>query len=252
MIKRHPLLVFFVLAFLLSWYPWLIALARHTTTGPNPLGPMAAALIVAGIVGRGAGVKELLGRLVRARVGWSWYAVALLLPVVVCGTAAAIAVLLGAPRPDLTHLPTWREVVNRFVFILLFIGLGEETGWRGFALPQLQRHHSPMVASLILAPIWALWHLPLMGTEFAPPIIPAFLIAIVPATVLATWIFNHTRGSVLLQMLFHTTVNTVTAGAVFPLFAQGGSTALWYAYAGVWVLVTVVVVRAGGLRKLTV
>jgi hypothetical protein len=172
-----------------------------------------------------------------------------MLPVLVCGAAAAVTVLLGAPSPDLTHLPGWREVVNRFVFILLFIGLGEETGWRGFALPRLQERHSPLAASLILAPIWALWHLPLMGTEFAPPIIPAFLIAIVPATLLATWIFNHTRGSLLPQMLFHTTVNTVTAGAVFPLFGQGGSTTLWYVYASVWVVVAAIVIAAGGLRE---
>ena len=248
MIRRHQLVSFFLLAYLLSWYPWLIALARHATTGPNPLGPMAAALIVAAVAGRGAGLRELLARLVRVRFAWRWYAVALLLPVLACACAAAVAVLLGAPRPDLALLPGWRQAADRFVFILLFIGLGEETGWRGFALPRLQQRRSPLGASLVLAPLWALWHLPLLGTEFAPPVVPAFLIAIVPATLVATWLFNHTRGSVVPQMLFHATVNTVSSGAVFPLFRVGALTTLWYVYAALWVAVAAIVIAAGGLR----
>lgn len=235
-IARHQLSAFFVLAFVLSWYPWIIALARGTTSGPNPLGPFLAALIVAGISQGWGGVRELLSRIVRARFGLKWYAVIFGLPVVFCAAAMAIMAALG----NAVSLPTttaWRELPDRFLFIFLFIGLGEEPGWRGFALPRLQRSHTPLVASLILAPVWALWHLPLIGNEFPAPVIPAFLISLLGGTLIQTWLFNQTRGSVFAQMLFHATVNTVGAGLVFPLYKGASSVAFWYVYAALWLIV---------------
>jgi membrane protease YdiL (CAAX protease family) len=127
-----------------------------------------------------------------------------------------------------------RELPERFLFILLFIGLGEESGWRGFALPHLQTKHTPLIASLILAPVWALWHLPLIGNEFPWPIVPAFLVSVAGATFAQTWLFNRTRGSVLLPMLFHATVNTVGAGLLFPLFSGATLMLLWSIYGVLW------------------
>src|SRR3977135_892178 len=74
-IAAHQPVTFFVLAFVLSWYPWIIALARGQTSGPNPLGPLIAALIVSGIANGWPGVRDLLSRMVRARFGLRWYAV---------------------------------------------------------------------------------------------------------------------------------------------------------------------------------
>src|SRR5437868_14649027 len=122
-----------------------------------------------------------------------------------------------APPASVLSIDKIRELPERFVFILLFVGLGEEPGWRGFALPRLQARHTPFSASLILAPIWALWHLPLMGNEFPLAIIPAFLISLLGGTLIQTWLFNRSKGSVFGQMLFHATVNTVGAGLVFPM-----------------------------------
>ena len=84
----------------------------------------------------------------------------LVAPAVICAAAAGMNLLFGAPVPSTEAFKAWPEIVDRFVFIFLFIGLGEEPGWRGFALEQLQRTRSPLRSSLILAPIWALWHLP--------------------------------------------------------------------------------------------
>ncbi|HEX4641300.1 MAG TPA: CPBP family intramembrane glutamic endopeptidase, partial [Chthoniobacterales bacterium] len=204
-VARHDLVAFFVLAFLFSWYPWIIALARGRTSGPNPLGPLVAALMVTGIAQGWPGVRELLGRIVRARFGLKWYAVIFGLPVAVCLVAVAIMAGFGATIA-LPGAAAWRELPDRFIFIFLFIGLGEEPGWRGFALPSLQKTRTPLAASLILAPVWALWHLPLMGDEFPLPIIPAFLISLLGGTLIQTWLFNRTKGSVLAQMLFHATV----------------------------------------------
>jgi membrane protease YdiL (CAAX protease family) len=155
-----------------------------------------------------------------------------------------MALAIMAAFGQVTSAPAataWRELPERFIFIFLFIGLGEEPGWRGFALPRLQKTYSPLMASFILAPIWALWHLPLMGNEFPLPIIPAFLIALLAGTLIQTWLFNRTKGSVFAQMLFHATVNTVGAGLIFPLFKGSAFVAFWYLYALLWLAVAVVV-----------
>jgi membrane protease YdiL (CAAX protease family) len=236
-LKKHSLSAFFVLAFVLSWYPWIIALTRGLASGPNPLGPLVAGIIVTAIVAGRSGLRELFGRLVRCRVAAGWYAIIFLAPVLICLLAAAIALCL-ADRADVSPfvMGKLRDVPERFVFILLFIALGEEPGWRGVALPQLLAKHSPLIASLILAPIWALWHLPLMGNEFPWAIVPAFVMSVFGGTFMLTWIFIGTNGSVLLPMLFHATINTVGAGLIFPLFTGTASIVLWWSYGSIWLL----------------
>ncbi|MEY2527452.1 MAG: protease family protein [Verrucomicrobiota bacterium] len=234
-LKQHRLVAFFVIAYALSWYPWILALVQHRSSGPNPLGPLVAAVIVTAFVYGWSGLREFFSRLVRWRVGAKWYAVALAMPFLVCLIAVAIT-LCFVPRSQISVLSIekMRELPDRFLFILLFIGLGEEPGWRGFALPELQTKYSPLIASLILAPLWALWHLPLIGNEFPWPIVPAFLLSIFGGTFVQTWLFNRTKGSVLLAMLFHTTVNTVGAGLIFPLFSGATLILLWWIYGTVW------------------
>jgi membrane protease YdiL (CAAX protease family) len=239
-ITRHQLVAFFILAFVFSWYPWVIALVRGKTSGPNPLGPLIAALIVGGITQGWPGVRDLFARMVRARIALRWYALIFALPVAMC----AATVVLMAASGSAVSLPganALRELPDRFLFIFLFIGLGEEPGWRGFALPRLQKHHTPQVASLILAPIWALWHLPLMGNEIPTMIIPAFLASLLGGTFIQTWLFNRTKGSVFAQMLFHAIVNTVGAGLAFPLFKGSAFVSFWYVYAALWLITGVAV-----------
>jgi membrane protease YdiL (CAAX protease family) len=231
--RRNTLIAFFVLAFALSWYPWVIALARGRTTGPNPFGPFVAAMIITGIISGRSGLREFFSRLVRCRVGAKPYAMIFLTPILVCLVAAGITLCLASPA-SVFSIEKLREVPERFLLIFLFIGLGEEPGWRGFALPQLQTKYSPLIASLILAPVWALWHLPLVGNEFPWPIVPAFVLSLFGATFMLTWLFNRTNGSVLLPMLFHATVNTVGAGLIFPLFSGAALIILWYIYGVIW------------------
>ncbi len=229
--KAHRLTVFFGLAYLLSWYPWVLALLRGRTSGPNPLGPLVAGLLVTAVISGRAGLREYLGRIVRWRVGAKWYLIALTLPVLLCLGAGILALTLSGPA-QLVALSSGklRELPDRFLFILLFIGLGEEPGWRGFALPQLQTRYTPLVASLILAPFWAIWHLPLIGTEFAGPIVAPFLLSVVGGTLLQTWLFNRTGGSVLLPMLFHAATNAFGAGFLFPLVSGSTLVLLWWTY----------------------
>jgi membrane protease YdiL (CAAX protease family) len=215
-IKQHRLAAFFVLAFVVSWYPWILALIRGQTSGPNPLGPLVAGIIMTAILYGRSGLREFFSRLVRWRVGAKWYVITFITPVLLCLIAVAITLCLvpGSKISDLS-IEKMRELPDRFLFILLFIGLGEEPGWRGFALPQLQTKFPALIASLILAPLWALWHLPLIGSEFPLPIVAPFVLSVFGATFMLTWVFNRTKGSVLLPMLFHATVNTVGAGIIF-------------------------------------
>ena len=234
MLRRRRLALFFVLAFLLSWYPWFIALARGTTTGPNPLGPLVAALIVTAIASGKAGLRDLLAKLIRWRVGFTPYFVAVGLPILLCGFAF-VAVAAVSQEPVRVSNVRWQDVVEKFIFIFLFIGLGEEPGWRGFALPELLRRHSSAVATLILASVWAVWHLPLMGTEFPLAVVPFFLVSLFGAAFVQTWLFERTQGSLLLQMVLHATVNTVGSGVVFQWFSGKDLQMLWLVNAALWI-----------------
>jgi membrane protease YdiL (CAAX protease family) len=233
--RDHPVATFLPLAFALSWYPWLIALAQGRTTGPNPLGPFVAALVVTGLGPGWPAVKDLLGRIARARVPARWYAFAFGLPLLLVAVAVAINTALGAPAPTAAQLATWRGLPEPFLFILLFIALGEEPGWRGFLLPRLeQRYGSPLRASLVLGAIWAAWHLPLLGTEFPLAHVAPFLLSVFAASIVLTRLYDGTGGSVLLPMLMHATVNTMGSSYALGFVDGADKTRLWWIYAAAW------------------
>jgi uncharacterized protein len=230
--RANALFLFLILGFALSWYPWVIASFRHTTSGPNPLGLFAAALIVSGLTAGWRGAQDLLLAIVRVRVpAVSWLA-ALLVPLGIVAAALACAAALGLHvnmRP-----PPWSDLFDRFVFTLLFVALGEEPGWRGFLLPLLQRHTSPILATLIVAVVWSIWHLPLWGSEFPWPVVPAFLASLFGGAVVLSWLYNISRGSVLMPMLMHATLNTVAAGYAFHLIDKSDLLRFWWLYAVLW------------------
>jgi CAAX protease family protein len=133
--------------------------------------------------------EGLLGRLVMWRVGFRWYLVVLILPLLV-PPALGLSILLGGPAP--TADSSIIAVIGMFVFSI-FPGsaLGEEVGWRGFALPHLQDGRSALTAALILGPVWGTWHLPLWltGSGSNPLILfPAFVISAIGLSVLLAWI----------------------------------------------------------------
>jgi uncharacterized protein len=191
--------VFFPLAFLLSWYPWLLkhAHVKAASGGINPLGPLLAALIVAGAFDGRAGLKQLLGRYLRWRIGWRPLLFIIVLPIALNGVSLALNLLMGAPAPGRPALVPSPDLLGAFMFTLVFVGLGEETGRRGYALPWLQERLSPLNAALVLGAIWAAWHIPLIGVEFSGPVIPAFLISVLAGSVALAWLFNRTNGSMI-------------------------------------------------------
>ena len=258
LIRRYPLVTFFILVFGLTWVVGVprAAGAPLVTVGQAwTWAPAIATLLAAALTGGRAAVSELGARLVRWRVGWQWYLVVILGPAVFSLVVAGVYVMLGGSWADAAP-PAIREgplvMLPLFLLILtLTDGLGEELAWRGFALPRLLSRHNALVASLILGVIWALWHLPLVWTEgnamYHQPI--WLLLVDIPAkSILFTWVFLHTRGSVLLAMLFHGATNLFI---VSPDVASTGDLTLpLLAAVAKWVLVVVVIVVAGpGLAR---
>jgi membrane protease YdiL (CAAX protease family) len=130
-------------------------------------GPLVAALVITAVVDGRRGLRELGSRMVRWRVGWQWYAAALLVPPALALGTGGLNVALGAPGSVIRDLSI-SEAVLLFALRLvvpLFSPIGEEPGWRGFALPRLLDGGSPLGATMILAPIVALWHVPLIFIE---------------------------------------------------------------------------------------
>ena len=203
-VRRHPLVAFFVLAYAFTWWVYPFLRVSPLLGFPGLLGPALAAIVVVAVTDGKAGLKDLLGRLTRWRVGARWYAVALGLPAVLAATAAGISVLFGASGQfQVGRL----SVLEPILFVLV---VGEELGWRGYALPRLLATRSALSGSLVLGVIWGFWHLPtffIPGTpQYGQPF-AAYVLLTVAYSVVFTWLYLRTWGSVLIATLLHGAIN---------------------------------------------
>jgi membrane protease YdiL (CAAX protease family) len=251
-IRRHPLTVFFVLAYAVTWAVWI---PRALGVQVGVVGqlwtwiPALAAFAAAALTGGRAAVSDLGRRMLRWRVAWPWYLIVLAAPAAFSLAVSGVYVLLGGSwstaRPPV--LTTSLPMAALFLVILtLTDGLGEEPGWRGFALPRLLTRSTPLVASLILGVIWAAWHLPLIWTEGSALFgTPAWLLFLdLPAkAVLFSWVFLRTRGSALLAAMLHGASNLFPGSPTLGLI--GDLTWARLAIALKWILVVVLVAVAG-------
>jgi membrane protease YdiL (CAAX protease family) len=176
------------------------------------------ALVMSGPLSRTEGIRELLLPLTTWRVRLIWYFVAIAAIPLLIALAIIAAAILGAPLPtpqDTIGGQSWRVLLAGFPLAylqtVLFQGpLNEEPGWRGFALPRLQKSHGPILASIILGATWGLWHAPLYLTGVYPGGAPAMMgraLWTIPLAFLLTWVYNHAQGSLLISVLVHTSVN---------------------------------------------
>jgi uncharacterized protein len=202
---------------LLSWVPWLVLLAStgDPFAGPGSMllwiaggyGPPAAAFVVVALDEGRSGVSRLVGDLARWRLG-RWYLV-LLLPLPVVIVAVGATVVAGDAALDVAGLTHWMLVPAMLLGGALLGGL-EEVGWRGYLLPTLQHRTSALTASVTIGLVWALWHAPLFlltstsQASFSPL---WFTLHAVALSVVLTWAYNATGGSLLLAVLLHGTVN---------------------------------------------
>ena len=250
-LRRFPLISFFVIAVVISWVVVLV----HVIPDPDlpttwvtivliTSGPFIAAFVMQAVLNGRAGVMHLLKRLVRFRVSWVWYAVVLIgIPAaLVIGTLPIPGALAGfdaaasaiPPAPIAPWLPGGWPSYPVYFALVLFVGgpFLEEPGWRGFALPRLESkfgYWGPLVGTLILGLIWALWHFPqymmpdwaAQNGGFNIPAMAIYIASVVPITVVLTWIYNRTRGSLALVILAHTSINAFSLyhGATFPAAA---------------------------------
>jgi membrane protease YdiL (CAAX protease family) len=217
LIRRHPLITFFVLAYAISWVGLPLYAAGVWPIPFLATGPLIAALIVIPLTRGRAGLRELGSRMIRWRVRWYWYVVAIGLPLAVLLLTVGLNVALGASAPSLAGIGSLSTLL--MVFAVRLINpldgpLGEEPGWRGFALPGLQTSHSPLVTTMILAVLITGWHLPTFFLEgFQPSLFVGGVLGTVAVTFWYTWLFNHTGGSVLITLVSHSAQGTIQIGA---------------------------------------
>ncbi len=236
--RRHPLFSYFFLAYAISWIvfiPYVLA-ERGVLNGNynffyilHVFGPACAAVIVTSIVTGRAGLDELRQRIRQLRAPAQWYLFVLLgIPALVM---LGIIVQPGA-MSSFKGFTTRLLVGYPFALVAAFlgVGLGEEPGWRGFALPRMQEQYGPLWGTLLLGTLWSFWHLPdFLTTSKGGGIgiswvallvnIAIFTVAVIFLSVIMTWLFNHTGGSVFIAILAHASVDAPeVAGweALFP------------------------------------
>lgn len=259
LLVAYPLYSFLLLAFGIAWIAWVPAAVlgsmdpRWQLADPVfalslfACGPTFAGLILTGVLEGRSGVVALLKRTIQWRFGVRWYLFVLLSPAALLLAGGYLRQLAGgAPvafSAALIHTVApgfnpWAILPVIFIGGLLGGPLNEEIGWRGFALPYLQRRMSPLMATLLLGVVWGAWHVPLFflpnTTQIGQPLLP-FLAGILANSFYYTWVYNRTGGSVLSAILLHAAFNT-SSGYVPALPSEWGAVAAMAAGAALVVL----------------
>jgi membrane protease YdiL (CAAX protease family) len=270
-VMRHPVVIYFVLTFLISWGGILVVLGPGAFTGATaptegllPLvylamfaGPSIAGILMTGLVDGKAGFHDLRVRLLRWRVDVRWYVVALL-----TAPLAVTAVLLPLSLSSAGFLPgafASDDMVSLLVIGLaagLMTGLCEELGWTGFVIPRLRLRYGILTTGLIVGLLWGAWHFPLFsgGDRFgALPLalfLPVQLFSFLAAyRVLMVWVYDRT-GSLFVAMLMHASLTASTL-ILQPLDVTGMG-ALTYDLvlaAALWLLIAAVAMANGRQRS---
>jgi membrane protease YdiL (CAAX protease family) len=231
--RHHPLIAFFLLAFGSAWailIPTVLASYGVIAIPASAVlllvmgyGPTIAAIIVSAALGGWAEIRALLRRLIIWRVGWGWWAVTLFLNGGIILLALALYGLLGNEVPSFPPFGPGLLLDIALTFVLVALINGEEIGWRGFALPRLQAQYGVPATVAVLGVLETLFHLPIFfnngpseaggqnGTPFG-----AFLASSVLAVLLFVWLYDHTRGSLLIATLFHASMNAWSNILPFP------------------------------------
>jgi membrane protease YdiL (CAAX protease family) len=236
-IERHPLASFLLLAFPLSWS--IVPLTGGA--GMLPMGPLLAAAIVTAAVGGRSEVRAWLRRSVSPRGPLRWHAIAVGVIVGIYALGAMLAFALGAEGPSGEELRAWPEILFVFPLYLFVIAGPEESGWRGFALPRLQRTRGSLQATAILGVVVAAWHLPLVvsGEQVA-----VVLVAIFASQFIFTWLQSRTDGSVPVVMVAHAAQGGIAGAYLGPMFSGSDQTLQVSIWAGLLVLAAVAAAAA--------
>lgn len=233
-LSKYQLPLFFLLAYLLSW--WSIPFAEG---GILPHGPALAALILIALIGGKEGLRAFWGRLSHWRAGW-WYLIGPAIIAAYLLSAYAISMLFGAQPDSPPALPS----PGLLLVLLLLGGQWEEPGWSGYALPALQkrfgdRRYGLLAASLILGLGRATWHLPLfLSGAIAWYDIIIFSFAF---QVIISWLYNRTQGSVPVIILFHYTSNVLAGGIMLAAYSGAAHDTFYALFTGIATLIAVII-----------
>lgn len=265
LIKKNPVLSYFIITFLISW-GGVIILGSHygipTTSAqfeklwtaavlPYFLGPTLAGLLMTGIVGGWAGFRELGSRLFKWKVNFIWYAIALLAaPLMVTPILIVFSLISPVFLPGIvTTADKIAALMTGIVTGILFGGLMEELGWTGFAVPALRQRHSIITTGLIVGVIHGVWHFPVKilisnPLGLAPYLTVDLLTAVVNLTawrILMVWIYDRTKGSLLVTMLMHASLTGSTLFILAPAVTGKGLVIFnLVAAAAAWAVIAVV------------
>jgi membrane protease YdiL (CAAX protease family) len=269
-VKRHPVLSYFIFAFLLSWGGVLIAVAPAGFFGGvehalfpfalvmNEAGPLLTGVLMTGLIYGKAGLREFAGRFLRWRVGMRWYVVALLAtPLLVTPTLFVLSFVSPVFLPGIVASDDKTGLLLAGLMAGLLGGLFEEPGWTGFAIPELRRRYGVLTTGLIVGFLWAAWHFLLTfwasgdaSGAFSPALLlppMLFYVGVLPPyRVLMVWVYDHTE-SLLVAVLMHGVLTGCTTFILAPM-TGGASLASYYVVLTVlmWVVVGAVAAANGG------
>lgn len=255
--KENEVIGYFLLAYGFSWIvgvPLALEAQGVINVGlPFSLhylyayGPTLAALFITWLVNGQDGLKELFSRISKWRVKPIWWIIAFS-PLWLFALVAIVQRIIQGDWQDLNllgqvhFLPQLNPVTALLLWIFTF-GLGEEIGWRGFALPRLQRNRSALSASLILTILWALWHWPMFFYNLDSSFIIGWLLSLAAGTIVFTWLYNSSRGSVLILILWHGTFNFITASNA----GEGLAAIILSVIVIIWAIVVVLLYKSATL-----
>jgi hypothetical protein len=233
LIRRHPVVTFFLLAYVLTWaaVPWGSFFVP---------GVLVAALVVVFLTEGLPGLRAMGARLVRWRVRWVWYALALAVPLFVKFAALGLTMGLGAPVPDIVEFHVWYALplaIGINIVSPLNAQLIEEPSFRGWAQPKLQLTRTPLGATALMAVGVTIWHGPLF---FMPQFgsSPIEALATIAVTFWYAWLFNHASGSSLLTLVAHAAEGAIETSTLWPTSAD--TSRMTWLYSLVWCAVALV------------
>jgi membrane protease YdiL (CAAX protease family) len=217
-VNRHRLSIFFILTFLLSWLPWYAGIGAEVIN----LGPSAAAFIIVIFIGGKHGLLDFLRPFGRWRANPFLWSAAIFGPAFLYFIGLGIYLLLGGEAPPFTMIRAEMNLVPLYLMVVLMPWqgpVGEEFGWRGFALPNLQTQYGPLIASLVIGVTWGLWHLPtlfaplgVLGALASSMGVARFMLIYTLGTtansIYMTWLYNKTNASALIAgIVWHAATN---------------------------------------------
>lgn len=218
-IERFPSLSLFVFASVISGITMSLALHDIFPAGLfiAMFGPSLAGIILTSIAGGKTGLKELFRRLLIWRVGIQWWIFVLLFLAPATLGARYLYYFFGGPALDLSSIRPLYEAIPGLIILTITSGFAEELGWRGFLLPRLQSRYSALLSTIIVTAAWGLWHWPLFiydieglpyfamkeAIGFVPALLGFTAIYLLAWSIQFTWVFNNTKGSLLLISVLH-------------------------------------------------